>query len=241
MLNITISGYGRMGHEVEAVAREMGHRVPFILDTDKDWSEYGDRLKESDVVIDFSQPQSAVPNIKRCFDLGLPIVTGTTGWHEQLEEVRNLCVSRGQTLFFASNFSIGVNILFDLNKRLAVLLNRQEEYDILLEEIHHVHKLDAPSGTAVKLANDILHQVGRKKKWVNHSSDEEIDIPVISKRQGEETGTHKIIWTSSVDRITLTHEAFNRRGFAIGAIRAAEWVIGKKGFFEMKDLLELKD
>lgn len=228
-----------MGHEVEKAAVARGHRVVARIDTEDDWVTYSPMFSSADVVIDFSRPASAVANIRRCFDHHIAVVTGTTGWNKDEPQVRKWCTDENQSLFVGSNFSIGVNILFSLTGRLSELINRFGDYNITLEEIHHIHKLDAPSGTAIKLAELILGRVERKKAWVNQTERIPEELQVLSIREGEVPGTHTVVCESEADRLTLRHEARNRQGFAIGAVMAAEWLPGKKGYFEMKDLLGL--
>lgn len=238
-MNLVISGYGRMGREIEKAAQERGHRVTAIVDTPADWKKYDDTIRQADMVIEFSTPASALENIRTCFDLHLPVVVGTTGWHEHASRVRKWCDEESQSFFTASNFSIGVNILHDLTRQLSGFIDRFEEYSITLEEIHHIHKLDSPSGTAISLAGLILDGVERKKKWVNRKANSTEELEIRSVRQDEITGIHTICCESDSDRLILRHEAKNRRGFAAGALLAAEWLAGRKGYFDMKDLLNI--
>ena len=223
-----------MGHEVEKAARARQHDIVVTIDNPKEWEERLDLLKQAEVAIDFSQPDQVVGNIHRCFDLHIPIVVGTTAWQDHFEEIKARCMAEGQSLFTAPNFSIGMNIMFLLNRQLARFAERYG-YQLSMAETHHIHKLDKPSGTAVKLANDILA--------VNHDYDRwSIDTPaehtlfINVTREGEVNGIHSVTAQSSADRLTLTHEAFNRQGFALGAIAAAEFLIGKTGCFGMEDL-----
>jgi 4-hydroxy-tetrahydrodipicolinate reductase len=178
-----------------------------------------------------------VKNIYKCFDAGVPVVVGTTGWLQHLETIRENCAKNNKTLFYASNYSIGVNLFFKLNEYAAKLMNAYPEYKISMEEIHHVHKLDAPSGTAISLAIQAIDQLDRKKTWVNKKTDVESELEIISKRIDEVPGTHTVTYSSAVDEISMTHIAHNRKGFALGAVIAAEWVKDKKGIFGMNDLL----
>jgi 4-hydroxy-tetrahydrodipicolinate reductase len=230
-----------MGNEVELIALARGHRITFKLDNEKDWEAFTIRHPECDVVIDFSLPGTAVSNIRNCFNLALPVVMGTTGWYAELDKVKKWCTDESAAIMVASNFSLGVNLLFELTRKLAIYLDGIEDYDISIEEIHHQHKIDSPSGTAIKLAEIVLDQLGRKKKWINQASAEPDVLPVISHREGEVTGTHIITCESQADILELKHTAKNRKGFALGAVMAAEWIIGKKGYFEMKDLLDFRD
>ncbi len=223
-----------MGHEVEKAALARQHEVVVTIDNAEEWKERLDQLKQADVAIDFSQPDQVVANIHRCFDLHIPIVVGTTAWQDHFEEIKARCLNEGQSLFHAPNFSIGMNIIFLINKQLAHFAE-QYGYQLSMAETHHIHKLDKPSGTAVKLANDILA--------VNHDYDRwSIDAPaehtlyINVTREGEVNGIHSVTAQSLADRITLSHEAFNRQGFAMGAIAAAEFLIGKTGCFDMGDL-----
>ena len=217
-----------MGHAVEAEAAGRGHRVVCTVDNDSEWDSKAEALRTADVSIEFSTPATAVANIRRCFDHGLPVVSGTTGWNDRLEEVRSECLQRGQTLFTASNFSIGMNIMFALNERLAELMASYPQYRIGITETHHIHKLDAPSGTAITLREQIVDHLGRNE-----------EIPIESIREGEVPGTHTVVYDSEIDTLTLTHEAHSRKGLAVGALIAAEFVVGKKGCFTMKDLLNV--
>jgi 4-hydroxy-tetrahydrodipicolinate reductase len=236
-MKITISGYGKMGMEIERAALNRGHEVMAKLDVASDWQKNMSLVKRSDVAIDFSTPGSVVDNIRRCFDLHLPVVVGTTGWNEKIETVKKWCTDENQSLFFASNFSIGINVLNSLTGHLAEIIDQFENYEVAIEEIHHIHKLDAPSGTAIKLAEIILAGIYRKKQWVNHSQAHPEELQVLSVREGEIPGIHTITCESDFDKLVLRHEAKGRQGFAIGALLAAEWLKGKAGFFGMNDLL----
>ena len=238
-MKITISGYGKMGREIEKTALERKHIIAAIIDTKEDWSKFQTKIASSDVVIDFSQPDVVVQNILRCFEVGVPIVTGTTGWDNQKEEIRKLCIGQGKAIFTASNFSIGVNIFFEVNKKLAKLMGTQDNYAVSMKEIHHVHKLDKPSGTAIHLADQIISNSSDLKDWTIQKEEVEGKLYIQSERAGEIPGTHVVKYTSEVDRISIMHEAKSRKGFALGAVLAAEWLGNKKGFFEMKDMLGL--
>ena len=241
-MKIALIGYGKIGRAVEAAALERSHRVDVTIDDEDDWMEKLDDLRECDMAIDFSTPGTAVSNIMRCFDLDLPIVVGTTGWYEQLEGVVHDCEQRGKSLFVASNFSIGMNIVFDLNRRLARLMNGHEEYGVGITEVHHVHKLDAPSGTAIALARDIVEELDGKDDWClvrKGVKVEEEEVPIVSVREGEVAGIHEVVYDSEIDRITLRHEAKSRRGLAVGAVLAAEFLEGRKGYYTMRELLDL--
>ena len=233
-MKIAIIGYGKMGHEVEKAALARQHEIVVTIDNAQEWEQRLEQLKQAEVAIDFSQPDQVVGNIHRCFDLHIPIFVGTTAWQEHFEEIKARCLAEGQSLFHAPNFSIGMNIMFLLNKQLAKFAEKYG-YQLSMAETHHIHKLDKPSGTAVKLADDILS--------INHNYDHwSIDTPtehtlfISVTREGEVNGIHSVTATSPADRLTLTHEAFNRQGFALGALAAAEFLIGKTGVFGMEEL-----
>ncbi|MCX6248936.1 MAG: 4-hydroxy-tetrahydrodipicolinate reductase [Bacteroidetes bacterium] len=236
-MKIAILGYGKMGQEIERIAILRKHEIVLIIDSIEDWEKDGNRLGEADVAIEFSQPDTVLDNIYHCFNANIPIVTGTTGWFDDVEQIRHDCIARGQTLLHSTNFSIGVNLFFDLNRKLAELMSKWTDYEIVIEETHHIHKQDAPSGTAIMLANDIIRYSSRKEKWVRELSENPEELEIQSFRTENVPGTHKVRYESEVDSIEIIHTAKNRRGFATGAIEAAEWVIGKKGIFEMKDFL----
>ena len=237
-MKIALLGYGKMGQEIEKLALKRGHDIVLKLDSLEDWENEGDRLSEVDVAIDFSTPISIVENIYHCFDTNIPMVIGTTGWLDDLEKVQQDCVDRNQSLFFSPNFSIGVNLFFDLNRYLAHLMSKWEDYAISIEETHHIHKQDAPSGTAIVLANDIIRNTDRKEKWVKETVTNPEELGIKSYRTDNVPGTHIVRYESEEDCIEIIHTAKNRKGFATGAILAAEWIIGKKGFFDMNNLLD---
>jgi len=228
-----------MGREIEETAIKRGHEIVAKLDLPGDWQANEKIISQSDMVIEFSTPDAVIDNIRRCFDLHLPVVVGTTGWNKKEEKVKKWCAEEKQTIFVASNFSIGINILYSLARQLSDIVNKIDGYDISIEEIHHIHKLDSPSGTAIRLAEIILNGIDRKNFWVNRSQTNPEELQVISVREGEIPGIHTINCDSDSDKLTLQHEAKGRKGFAIGALLAAEWLKGKNGFFEMKDLLQL--
>jgi 4-hydroxy-tetrahydrodipicolinate reductase len=236
-MKIALLGYGKMGQEIERLAIKRNHEIILIIDSIEDWQKDGHRLKEADVAIEFSMPQFVIENINHCFDAGVPVVVGTTGWLENLDEIMKSCKQRNQSLFFASNYSVGVNLFFDLNRYLARMMSKYNEYEISIEETHHLHKLDTPSGTAITIANDIIRNIGRKEKWVREISEKPDELGIKSFREENVTGTHVIKYESDIDTIQIIHTAKNRRGFALGAILAAEYLKGKKGFYEMKNLL----
>jgi 4-hydroxy-tetrahydrodipicolinate reductase len=236
-MKIIISGYGRMGKEVEKAAIENGLSIAYIIDDISGWEGLMNEKVNADVVIDFSQPDIAVENILRCFEIGIPIVTGTTGWYEQLEKVNENCKANKGSLFFAPNFSIGVNLFLLINAKLASTMSSFDDYKVSVKEIHHIHKLDAPSGTAIKIANDIVDNHQFLREWVNQADGSAGILPVASEREGEIPGTHVVRYESPADLIEIKHEAKNRSGFANGAITAAAWLIGRRGVFTMKDML----
>jgi len=236
-MKIALLGYGKMGKAIEQIAVSRGHQIVLKVD-ERNANSFSDaELMLAEVAIEFSTPSSAVSNIMRCFQCHVPVVVGTTGWLDKLEEVKQACIEQEQAFFYASNFSIGVNVFFRLNEQLARMMNGYGEYDVRMEEIHHVHKLDAPSGTAITLANGIIKRLERKQKWVEGEKAAPGEIPIVSKREGEVPGTHVITYTSAVDTITISHEAHSRQGFALGAVVAAEWLPGRTGVFGMNDLL----
>jgi 4-hydroxy-tetrahydrodipicolinate reductase len=237
-MNIAIIGYGKVGKEIAKTAEERGHTIALIIDLNNASDLNREALKMIDVAIEFSSPDSAVTNISACLRADTPVVTGTTGWLDKWDEIEDLCNNTQGALFYASNYSIGVNIVFALNTYLATLMNKYPEYELEIEEIHHVHKLDSPSGTAISLANQIISNNSLKDAWSLDSS-EKNEIHINSKREGEVNGFHSIIYDSEIDTIKLSHNAKSRKGFAIGAVLAAEFIKERKGIFGMKDLLYL--
>jgi len=238
-MNIILSGYGRMGKEIESIAVQRGHTILSKIDSSKDWENLK-VVEKHPVVIDFSMPEVAIQNILNCFNRNLSMVCGTTGWDSEKERIKELCNKKEQTLFAASNFSIGMNLFFSVNKRLARLMDNFENYGVNLEETHHIHKLDKPSGTAIKIAEDILEAINRKKEWTLEPAKSESNLSIKAIRRGEVPGEHIVRYISEADKIEIKHEAINRKGFAIGAVMAAEWVVDKKGYFEMDDMLGIK-
>jgi 4-hydroxy-tetrahydrodipicolinate reductase len=236
-MKIALIGYGKMGKTLEQTALKRGHEVILRLDVNN--PEDFARLHEADVAIEFTRPESAIGNIIQCFEQGVPVVCGTTGWLDKYNEVVARCSQANGTFFYASNYSIGVNIFFEINRRLASMMNGYDMYDVKMEEIHHTQKLDAPSGTAITLAQGIIENMERKTKWVNNPENniEVNEINITAKRIDPAPGTHIITYDSPIDSIEITHTAHSREGFATGAVVAAEWLIGKKGVFSMKDML----
>ena len=232
-MKIALLGYGRMGKVIESIAIERGHTIVARIGKNDELN-----VSEADVAIDFSIPDAAVNNISRCFEQNTPVVSGTTGWLEQYEEIVTLCNEKKGAFIYASNFSLGVNIFFELNKTLAKMMNQLDQYDVTMEEIHHTQKLDAPSGTAITLAEGIIEH-SDKSAWALDKANDSNEIPIVAKRIPEVPGTHSIDYSSSVDSIEIKHTAHNRNGFALGAVVAAEWLHNKTGIFTMKDVLGL--
>lgn len=236
-MNIAIIGYGRMGREVKELAISKGHNIVAVIDNEDDWKATENNLGKAQIAIEFSMPETAVSNILRCFDSGLAVVSGTTGWLDSFKDVKKACLDGEHAFFYASNFSPGMNIMFELNKQLAKLMSRQDGYRILIEEIHHAGKKDSPSGTAITLANDIINENPKKSKWVNRPAPESEDLEIISIRRNQVPGTHFTRYDSDIDSLEIRHTAHSREGFAHGAILAAGWLLGRKGCFSMQDLL----
>lgn len=240
-MKIAIIGYGKMGQEIEKLAIARKHEIVSIVDNENEWIEFADEIKKADVAIEFTSPSAVYGNIRNAFNNHLPIVVGTTGWKERLPEIKTLCAKMDQTLIYASNFSIGVNLFFETNRKLAELMRDFPEYNVNIEETHHTAKIDSPSGTAIKLADDILNVIKRKSKWINSPEiDDEQALKIESKRISNTPGTHIVTYESKIDTIELSHTAHNRKGFAQGAVLAAEWIFDKKGVFTMRDVLDLK-
>ena len=235
-MKIALIGYGKMGKEIEAIALKRGHEVILKIDKDNQDEMNIVNLKKADVAIEFSTPHTVVENIYKCFNAHLPVVVGATGWYDKFDEIIAHCEGNRGSLFHATNFSVGVNLFFKLNSYLAELMNKYEDYDISMEEIHHIHKLYKPSGTAISLANQILNKVKRKEKW---SIDEKTPnaLHIVDKREGEVPGTHIVKYHSSIDDIEIMHKAHSRKGFALGAVIAAEFLQGKTGVYSMNDLI----
>jgi len=238
-MKIALYGYGKMGKEIEKIAISRGHSIALKIDINNANTITSADLKSCDAIIEFSTPHSAIPNMLKCFESGTPVVVGTTGWYDKADEMKKICEEKNACLFYTSNFSIGVNIFFKVNEYLAKLMNNYESYNVSIEEIHHIHKLDAPSGTGLSLANQILGNYSKKTKWVNTETNKENELAIISKREGEVPGTHIIRYQSVIDDIEITHTAHNRQGFALGAVLAAEFVKGKKGIYGMNELMKL--
>lgn len=236
-MKIALIGYGKMGKTIEEIALQRGYTIDLKIDVDNTSDLTKENLQNCDVAIEFTGPNSAKENILACLEAGIPVLSGSTGWLEDRNEVDNYCKNRNGTFLYASNFSVGVNIFFELNKKLAQLMKGQEAYEISLEEIHHTQKKDAPSGTAITLAEQVLQEIPRKKKWVNASSQNPEELVITSKREDPAPGTHSVKYHSGIDDIEIIHTAHSRLGFAMGAVLAAEYIHDKKGIFSMKDIL----
>lgn len=228
-----------MGKAIHEIIKQRGHEVALIIDLENAQELTAENIKKADVAIEFTSPHTAYNNVKFCLENGIPVVCGSTGWLDRLEEVKQLAAQQHTGLIVASNFSVGVNIFFEINKRLAALMDAHKEYEITLKEIHHTQKKDAPSGTAISLAEQILDQIGRKQKWVNEQSLQPHELSIISERVDPAPGTHHVKYASDIDDIEIIHTAHNRTGFALGAVLAAEFLKGKEGFFGMKEVLNL--
>lgn len=237
-MKIALIGYGKMGKEIEKIAREMGHEIVCTIDINEETKFDSPEFRSADVAIEFTSPESALNNYRKAFAADVPVVSGTTGWLENLDEIKQACEKDGKTFFYASNFSLGVNIFFALNKYLAQIMNQFPDYDVRMEETHHIHKLDAPSGTAITLAEDILANIGRKEKWSLNETESANELEIKAFREGEVPGLHTVIYESEADTIRITHDAKSRKGFALGAVLAAEFTKGKKGFLGMNDMLK---
>lgn len=239
-MNIIIFGYGKMGKAIENIAINRGHTIvgKVTIDNRRDFDD-GEIVKKADVAIEFSEPDAAVENIKLCLKYQIPVLSGTTGWLEKKPEIEAYTLEHNGTFFYASNFSIGVNLFFKLNKSLAALMKNFGQYDINLEETHHLEKKDAPSGTAITLAEAILEENSNKSLWVNKSSENSNDLSILSYRESQVPGTHTIKYASAEDEIEIKHTAFSRQGFALGAVHVAEWLPGKKGVLSMDDFLKI--
>jgi 4-hydroxy-tetrahydrodipicolinate reductase len=240
-MNIGLLGYGKMGRAIEAVAAGSDVQFAWRIGRENRNELTTQQLREADVVIEFSRPEAALQNVKMCLEAGVPVVSGTTGWLDQLPEAQAFCLEKNGALLWASNFSVGVNLFFAVNRYLAALMNQRPEYNVGVTEIHHIHKLDAPSGTALTLTLDIIRELERKMDWkLVPEPTGEGDIPVTALREGEVPGTHIISWDSPIDTIRIEHKAHSRQGFAAGALLAARWIHGKTGVFGMQDVLGIK-
>jgi 4-hydroxy-tetrahydrodipicolinate reductase len=247
-MKIALLGYGKMGKAIEKVATAKGHDIVYKVNMENAFDFMPISLQNVDVAIDFSMPSAAVDNIQKCFEAKVPIIVGTTGWYDQFDMIRERCLSEGQSMVYSTNFSIGVNIFYKLNKILAKMMSDQHDYDVMIEEVHHTEKKDHPSGTALTLVNQILAENKVKTEWKGRllynenmpsQSAKPHELLIESKRVGEVTGDHTVKYESMIDEIEITHKAKSRYGFAKGAVLASEWIQGKKGLFTMEDILKL--
>ena len=238
-MNIALIGYGKMGKAIETIAIERGHTVNLKIDISNLAQFTTANLQQCNVAIEFTGPETAAENINRCLHAGVPVICGSTGWLHKLETVTQLCKEVDGALLYASNFSIGVNLFFELNEHLARLMKNYPDYDVQIEEIHHTQKKDAPSGTAISIADQLLEINSHKKKWVNRDASVPEELSIISKRIDPAAGTHSVKYSSAIDDIEIIHTAHNRQGFATGAVLAAEFIQHKKGIYGMKDVLGL--
>lgn len=238
-MNIALIGYGKMGKEIEKIAVSRGHKIEMIIDVDNQSDLNTENLRKCDVAIEFTVPHSAVQNYMTCFEAGIPVVSGTTGWLAQKEEVYRKCSELNGTFLYSSNFSVGVNLFFALNRKLAYLMSGRNEYGVEMTEVHHIHKLDAPSGTAITLADDIIKILPRKTGWINDKIPADNELNIKSERIGEVPGIHTIRYESETDFIEITHSSKSRKGLASGAVLAAEFAFGKKGILTMNDFLNI--
>jgi 4-hydroxy-tetrahydrodipicolinate reductase len=248
-MKIALIGYGKMGQAIEKLAQKKGHQIILRVDNKSDLTSKADTLQNADVAIEFTEPDQAKGNIKFCLELGVPVVSGTTGWLKDYDSVKEYCNTKQGAFFYSTNYSIGVNLFFAMNEKLASLMEAQPQYDeVLIQESHHIEKLDSPSGTAITLAEQMIQQISRFNRWVNYRADENVnlggdddegELPIFSTREGDVPGTHIVKYFSDVDEIEIIHKALTRTGFAQGALAAAEWIIGRRGVYGMKDLLNL--
>lgn len=242
-MKLALIGYGKMGKMIESIALDRNHEIVLIIDQNNADELTTENLQKADVAIEFSTPDTVLNNIETCIKAGVPLVVGTTGWYGHLQKVKDDCINAGSAVMYGSNFSVGVNIFFKLNQELAKMMNNfADQYDVALEEIHHIHKLDSPSGTAITIAEDVIEEFDNKTEWIDVTPDTEVTnhkpehLIIASYREGEVPGTHSVIYDSDVDRIEFKHIAHGRQGFALGAVLAAEWLKGKKGFFSVKEM-----
>ena len=238
-MKLALIGYGKMGKAIEEIALQRGHEVVLTIDQPNLHEFTPENLRKANAAIEFTGPHSALENVRQLLEWDVPVVCGSTGWTEHLDDMKALCAQRQGGFVYSSNYSIGVNLFFELNKKLASLMAPHPEYEVLLEETHHTQKKDAPSGTAISLAEQVMEHVHRKKRWVNELSDNPEDLEIISQRVDPAPGTHSIKYSSAIDTIEIIHTAHNRMGFAGGAVLAAEFIAQRKGFFSMKEVLGL--
>ena len=237
-MKIALIGYGKMGHIIERIAKERGHEIVATIDINNMQDFDSASFSSADAAIEFTTPGTAVDNYMRCFKAGVPVVSGTTGWTKRMDEVKEACQKTNGSFFYSSNFSIGVNIFFAVNKYLAKIMDSFKQYDVEMTETHHIHKLDKPSGTAITIAEQIIDNRSDKTGWALDKADSKDEIAIHAIREGEVPGIHEVRYTSAEDIITIRHEAKNREGFALGAVMAAEFIKGKKGIFGMNDLFK---
>jgi 4-hydroxy-tetrahydrodipicolinate reductase len=247
-MKIALLGYGKMGKIIEKIAFDRKHEIVLKIDYDNQQDLTAENLQKADVAIEFSTPGTVLTNIDHCFNAGVPIVVGTTGWHEQIAEIEQRYNNSDKAFIYGTNFSVGVNIFFHINKVLAKLMNSHPYYDVQVEEIHHLQKLDSPSGTAITIAEGIIDNLDQKKQWINVLTDtnnpvednaKAEDLLIESHRIDSVPGTHTVIYDSEVDTIEIKHTAHNRNGFALGAVLAAEWIKDRKGFYSVEDMFDL--
>ena len=233
-MRIALFGYGKMGKVIDKIAKKRGHKIIYRIDE----NSINYDLKKVDVAIDFSTPKAAFSNINMALENSIPIISGTTGWLDNYNKAVKLCNEKNGAFLYASNFSLGVNIFFEINRQLAKIMSNHPEYVIKMKEIHHIEKIDAPSGTAITLAESIIKETDYQK-WSLNKDFKENEISIEAQRLSDKTGTHEVIYKSDIDEIKIKHAALNREGFGLGAVIAAEWLIGKKGVFSMKDVLNI--
>jgi len=238
-MKIALIGYGKMGHAIEEIALQRGHEIVLKVGIENIEDNTIENIKKADVAIEFTGPEVAFENVMRCLDAGVPVVSGSTGWLQRFNEAKAQCIKNNGALLYASNFSVGVNIFFAINKKLADLIAPHPEYQVSITELHHTQKKDAPSGTAITLAEGIMGSLSQKKKWVNEATNNPGELEIISQREDPAPGTHTIVYKSDIDDIEIKHTAHNRKGFASGAVLAAEFLQNKKGIYTMSDVLGL--
>jgi len=238
-MKIVIIGYGKMGKMIEVVAAERGHQIVLTIDIDNLHEFTPENLGKAEVAIEFTKPSTAFANVTRCIEYGIPVVSGSTGWYDLLDEAKRLCVELNGSMLCTSNFSLGVNIFFEINRQLARIMNRFPDYSAGIEEIHHIQKLDAPSGTAITLAEGVIGEIPRIEKWELAETRHSTSLPIRAIRKDSVPGTHSVKYSSEIDDIEIIHTAHNRRGLALGAVMAAEYIHDKNGVFSMKDLLKI--
>ena len=236
-MKIALIGYGKMGKAIEEIALTKGHEIVLKIDVQNNHEFTKENIQKADVAIEFTGPHSAFENVKKCIELGIPVVSGSTGWLDKWSEIEAACKAHNGCIVYSSNYSIGVNLFFELNKQLAKLMEPYADYDISMVELHHTEKKDAPSGTAISLAEQILSNNSRKKQWVNNPSLTPSDLVITSERIDPAPGTHTVTYSSPIDTIEIIHTAHTRKGFASGAVLAAEFANKKSGIFTMKDVL----